>query len=191
MSHSDLKSNLTEEISPIIHEQVEDDFDIRAGALESEIAERYNEDWVKIFKRLVYEIAVVGMPIKEACLIVGVEHEKLVMLMKADPLIGRLIQTKDIEYKRTLLKAVSTKARTDDKMSQWLLQARYPDEFNPRKGSAPSDQQSDDLLGIAIEFIQKSGDASPLVAERSAKISVVGRPSDNKSMMERISKILK
>ena len=176
----------------MVHEQIEDDFDIRAGALESEIAEKYNEDWVKIFKRLAYEISVIGLPIKEACMIVGVEHEKLIMLMKSDPLIGRLIQTKDIEYKRTLLKAVSTKAKNDDKMSQWLLQARYPDEFNSRKGNSGGEGSGgDDLLGIAIEFIQKSGDSSPLVTERAGKVTMVKRTADeNKGMMERISKLL-
>lgn len=190
MSHS--KQLLEEEIiSPVIHDQLEDDFDIRAGALESEIAERYNEDWVNIFKRLAYEIAVIGLPIKEACLIVGVDHEKLAILMKSDPLIGRMIQVKDLEYKRSLLKTVSTKAKTDEKMSQWLLTARYPDEFNPRKGSSSGEQQSDDLLGIAIEFIQKSGDSSPLVTERAGKITMVKRTADeNKGMMERISKLL-
>lgn len=189
MSHSKEQ----EEISLVVHEQIEDDFDIRAGALESEIAENYDEDWVRIFKRLAYEISVIGLPIKEACLIVGADHEKLAILMQRDPLIGRLIQTKDLEYKRTLLKAVSTKAKTDEKMSQWLLQARYPDEFNPRKGSGGGEPNGDnDLLGIAIEFIQKSGDTSPLVSERSGKITMVKRTGEeNKNIMDRISNLLK
>lgn len=181
-----------EEVLPVIHEQVEDDFDIRAGKLETEISEKYNEEWVTIFKRLAYETAVIGLPLQEACMIVGVDYEKLSILMTSDPLIARLIKTKDLEYKRTLLKTVSTKAKTDEKMSQWLLQARYPDEFNPRKGSAGAGGDGNDLLGVAIEFIQKSGDSTPLVTERSGKITMVKRTSEeNKGMMKRIGELLK
>jgi len=177
---------------PIIHEQLEDDFDIRAGALESQIAEKYPEEWVTIFKRLAYEIAVIGLPLSEACMIVSVDQEKLAILMKNDPLVERLIKTKDLEYKRALLKTVSIKAKNDDKVSQWLLQARYPDEFNPRKGSAGAGGDTNDLLGVAIEFVQKSGDSSPLVTERSGKITMVKRTTEqNKSVTERIAQLLK
>jgi hypothetical protein len=191
-SHHEEKDE-EEIITPVIHEQLEDDFDIRAGKLESEIAEKYNEEWVNIFKRLAYETAIVGLPLPEACMIVGVDFEKLSILMKNDPIIERLIKTKNIEYKRSLLKTVSTKAKTDEKMSQWLLQARYPDEFNPRKGSAGAGGgDSSDLLGVAIEFIQKSGDSTPLVTERSGKITMVKRTTEeNKEVMNKISKLLK
>lgn len=143
-----------------------DDFDIRSTQLGKEIEAKYNAEWVDIFKRLAYEITVIGLQIEEACIIVGVEYEKLVLLMKQDPLIERLIKTKDLEYKRALLKTVSMKAKTDDKQAQWLLQARYPNEFNPRKGSGGGDGDNSDVLGLAIEFIQKNGDNKPLVTER-------------------------
>lgn len=172
---------------------ITEDFDIRSGKLEKQIEENYNAEWVEIFRQLAYEITVIGLPIQEACLIVGVEYEKLVLLMQRDPLVERLIKTKDLEYKRKLLRTVSEKAKTDEKMSLELLKARYPDEFNPRKGSGGGGPGGgDDLLGVAIEFIQKSGDNSPLVTERSGKITVVKRTADqNADITRRISEILK
>lgn len=170
-----------------------DEFDIRASKLEKQIEERYNSDWVDIFKRLAYEITVIGLQIQEACLIVGVDYEKLTLLMQQDPVIERLIKTKDLEYKRGLLKTVNTKAKTDEKLSMELLRARYPNEYNPRKGSAGGPGEGgDDLLGIAIEFIQKSGDSSPLVHEKAGKITVVKRTSEqNADVAQTIRDLLK
>ena len=110
------------------------DVNIRASSLEEELAEKYNHDFIKLLQRFSYEISVVGLPIQEACIYVGIDYERLAILIEADPLIKRLIMTKDIEYKRDLMKVLSEKAKTDDKISQWLLERRYPDEFNPRKG---------------------------------------------------------
>lgn len=170
----------------------EDEFNILSRKVELEIEENYSPQMVKAFARLAYEITIVGLQIKEACIIVGVDYEKLVVLMKQDPLIDRLMKTKDIEYKRGLMKKVSEKAKTDDKTAQWLLQARYPDEFNPRKGSGGGGDDSNDMLGVAIEFIQKSGDNSPLVTEKSGKITMVKRTaSENNDMMKRIGDMLK
>lgn len=182
-------------VEPSVAQEVEpaDEFDIRATALESEIQEKYPK-MLDLFRRLAYEITVIGMQIQEACIIVGIEYEKLVAMMQDDPIIERLIRTKDLEYKRRLLKTVSIKAKTDDRLAMGLLQARYPDEFNPRKGAQRGDGEpgSEDLLGLAIEFIQKSGDSTPLVTEKSAKITVVKRTkSENEDIVKRIGDILK
>lgn len=148
--------------------------DVMATSLNTELNKKYNEEFVKLLKRVAYEIAIIGLPVNEACMYVGMDFEKLTMLMQTDPLIQRLIQTKDLEYKRGLMKAVSEKAKTDDKMSQWLLERRYPDEFNSRKGTKGGGGENDaDLLGIAVEFIQKSGDNAPLVNEKSGKITIL------------------
>ena len=181
-----------EEVREIIVPEA-DHFDIRASKLQEEIEEKYSPEYVDMFKRLAYEISVIGLPLPEACIIVGVDYDKLVMLMNKDPIIERLIKTKDLEYKRSLLKVVGTKAKTDDKMSQWLLQTRYGNEFNPRKGSGNGDNgESDDILGMAIEFIQRGGDNSPIVNERSGKITVVKQQAvgDRDAVMKKISSIL-
>lgn len=186
----------TRELAPIEDEVelAEDvDVDIRASSLEKELAEKYNDDFIKLLKRFSYEISVVGLPIQEACVYVGIDHERLAILIETDPLIKRLIMTKDIEYKRDLMKVLSEKAKTDDKISQWLLERRYPDEFNPRKGSGKNSGDSDDLIGVAVEFIQKSGDNQPLVTEKSGKAFVIKRgnvPDDNREIMNKIGKIL-
>jgi len=186
------KDKTPSQIVEVVSPNVVDDFGIRTEKLEKLIEEKYNAEWIETFRKLAYEITVVGMNIKEACIIAEVDYEKLVVLMQNDPLIERLIKTKDLEYKRALLKTVSSKAKTDDKQAQWLLQARYPDEFNPRKGSGGGDGGGDDLLGVAIEFIQKTGDNSPLVTEKSGKITMVKRTNaENNDVMKRIGEILK
>ncbi len=180
-------------LAPLPATRPQDEFDIRSTALETEIEKKYSPQMLDTFKRLSYEITVIGLQLQEACTIVGVEYEKLVVMMRDDPLVERMIRIKDLEYKRKLLKTVSTKAGTDDKIAMGLLQARYPNEFNPRKGAGPNDpDSSDDLLGMAIEFVQKSGDKSPLVTEKSAKITVVKRTkSENADVLKRIGEILK
>ena len=167
--------------------------DISTDSLEGALSKKYAEEFIKVLKRLAYEISVVGLPIPEACVYVGVEYDRLVALMQEDPMIERLIKTKDIEYKRNLMIAVSEKARTDDKVGQWLLQSRYPDEFNPKKGASRKTGEGDeDLVGIAMEFIQRSGDNTPLVTERSGKAFVVKRTSSgNASAIAKIDSILK
>lgn len=170
-----------------------DEFEIRAADLETEIEKKYTPAMVDLFRRLAYEITVIGLQIQEACIIVGIEYDKLISMMQQDALIERLIKTKDLEYKRKLLKTVSIRAKTDDRLAMGLLQARYPDEFNPRKGAAPGGGgDNDDFLGLAIEFIQKSGDSTPLVTEKSAKITMVKRTkSENADVVKRIGDILK
>lgn len=170
--------------------------DIVTSSVQEQLEEKYTPTFIEILKRLAYEISVVGLPVPEACIYVGVEYERLKVAMAEDPLIERLIKTKDIEYKRNLMVAVSEKARTDDKTGQWLLQSRYPDEFNPRKGTGKMrDDDGEDLLGIAMEFIQRSGDNQPLVTERSGKAFLLKKSShsseDNAATIAKISSILK
>jgi len=164
--------------------------DISSNSLESELSRKYTDIFIKTLQRLAYEISVVGLPIPEACVYVGVEYERLRVLMEQDPLIERLIQTKDIEYKRNLMITVSEKAKTDDKVSQWLLQSRYPDEFNPKKGSTRQGNDQEDLIGIAMEFVRNSGDNVPLVTKKTLMIqqttSEINNPEDKATKMKAI-----
>lgn len=164
--------------------------DVAAISLEKELNEKYNEDFIKLLKRVSYEISIVGLPIIEACMYVGMDYEKFTALMEKDPLIMRLIQTKELEYKRGLIKVVSEKAKTDEKTSLGLLQARFPDEFNPRKGKPPGGD-SEDMIAVAMEFIQKSGDNTPLVTEKSGKAFIIKHnTSAHADTMKKISDML-
>lgn len=182
---------MSKEIIPTVEEE-SDYVDIRAANIEKAIEEKYSSEWLLMFQKVVYEITVVGLQLKEACMIAGVDYDNLLILMKKDPLVDQLIKTKDLEYKRKLLKTVNQKAKTDDKVSMELLKARYPDEYNPRKGSGGGGENGDDLLAVAIEFIQKTGDSTPLVQEKSGKITMVKRTTEeNKSITNKIRDILK
>ena len=165
--------------------------DIKSSSIEFELGERYNDEFIALLRKLAYEVSVVGLPVPEACVYVGIDYEKLVGTMQKDPTIERMIKAKEIEYKRNLMVPISEKAKTDEKVSQWLLQGRYPDEFNTRKGSKGGGGDGEDLLGIAMEFIQKSGDNTPLVTERSGKAFIIKKTSsENNDTYKRIESIL-
>ena len=82
--------------------------------------------------------------------------------MEKNPLVSRIIEMKELSYKRDLMSTLSAKARGgDDKLAQWLLERRYPEEFYVSKRS-PQGGGDEDILFQAIEFVQKNGDSSPI-----------------------------
>jgi hypothetical protein len=194
-SHEDsITDSLPRPLPQVVHEDVPDSMkmSIAATSIQAELSERYNDEFIALLRKLAYEISVVGLPISEACIYVGVDYDRLVSMMSMDPTIERLIKTKEIEYKRNLMVPISEKAKTDEKVSQWLLQGRYPDEFNPRKGSARGGGDGDDMIAVAMEFIQRSGDNTPLVTEKSGKAFIVKRTqAQNDEVRESINSILK
>lgn len=149
------------------------DFNVELVSVERQLAEILPASMLKPIKRIAYYIAKVGLPVHEACQIVGYELAQFKKMTVKYPLILRLVEMKSLEYKKDLLTTISTKARDsgDDKLALWLLERRFPEEFNPKKGGNPG--EGEDLLGMAIEFIQRSGDGSPLVTERSGKAFVL------------------
>ena len=185
------------EITPVVDNSLEGieqklEFDIQRQSIERELGEKYNETMVKLFKRLSYELAVIGLPLEDACLIVGLDYEKVQHLINTDETVSRLIKLKDLEYKRGLLEVVSIKSKGDEKMSMWMLERRYPSEFNPKKGQGPNGEEGDNIVKQAITFIQVNGYNAPLVS-RAARVSE--RLSDNdgesKGIKKRILDILR
>lgn len=196
MNESHLQQKKKKEIVPLVlrGEDLEnqDEIDIGAISIETELASRYSEPMVKRFKRLAYELATVGLPLDDACLVVGLDEEKVRHLIDTDDAVKRLITLKDLEYKRGLLKVVSIKAKDDEKLSMWMLERRYPDEFNPKKGSGGGGEGGDNHIKTAITFIQMAGDKSPLVAKHNGKeyISAPRTDDEHKSVLKRIKDIL-
>lgn len=170
----------------------EAELDFQSQSIEAELASKYPPNAVKLFKRLAYELSVIGLPLEDACLIIGLDYDKIKILINTDETVGRLIKVKDLEYKRGLLKVVSIKAKTDDKTSSWMLERRYPDEFNPKKGQGGGgDEAGDNYVKQAITFIQVGGDNVPLVARKSgAAREYIVEGENDKSIMKRIKDIL-
>ena len=153
---------------------VPEEFRIEDETLNEKIRQKFNDVFISLLKKIAYEISVVGLTEEEACLICDYDYGKFTALKQNEPLVSQMFEKKNIEYKRSLLKPLSEKAKTDDKMAQWLLQARFPDDFN--KKDKGSDNQ--DLLGAAISWIQKNNEGG-IISETSGKAFVVKKMSDN------------
>lgn len=141
-----------------------------------QIEDKFPEPLVKLLKKIAYEVSVIGLSEKEACLIASYPYETFLELKDKNKIVRQLIEMKDLEYKRGLLKNLSNKARgTDDKLAQWLLQARYPNEFNQRKGLSAGDDgdKGESMIGMALEFVRRNGDKQDLVSESSGRAFVI------------------
>ena len=141
-----------------------------------------------IIKKIAGYIGTQGMTIKDACLLADFDGKKFDSLLKKYPIIGKLIQLKELEYKRDLLSTLSMKARSgDDKLSLWLLERRFPDEYGRtdgrKKGEGDGDQN---IFEKAIVFIQQHGDSNPLVNPKSKEFK-----SEKKSLIKKVTDILK
>ena len=161
-------------------------------SISEELDEVLNPDQVKILKRLVYEIAIVGLQEEEACMLVNFELARLKSLKEKYPVVQRLFDMKNLEYKRGLMKTLSGKARSgDEKLAQWLLESKYPSEFNRRKGLSPGDNGGgDNLLGQAIEFIQKQTSAGGIVTETAGRAFLVKEQGTEKAVLPNLHESL-
>lgn len=172
---------MSDKKTPIVAEANQDEVKIELDSISAKLAKKYKEKEIETFKRLAYEISVVGLTEEEACMMVNFDYEKLVGLRRKDALVDRLFKIKALEYKRGMLKTLSERARGgDDKLALWLLEAKYPEEFNRRKGAGgggPGD--GEDMLGAAIDFVRKSTDANGLVREESARGLILKAPIKN------------
>lgn len=107
-----------------------------------------------------------GLSLEEACVIANVEFENFKRLAEQFPIIIKIVKVKETEYKHMLLRALATKARSgDDKMAQWLLERKYPEEYGGGK-RGPGGESEADLLGMAISFVQESQDSQPIVRKQ-------------------------
>jgi len=159
-----------------------DETEMEFSSVEAELERTFKDPkFVKMMQRLAYEVAVVGMSEQEACMVVNYDYEKLIALKAQHSVVRRLFEMKSLEYKRGLMKTLSNKARSgDDKLAQWLLEAKFPEEFNRRKGvGGGEDGKNADLLGAAVEFVRKSTSASGLVQEESGRAFLVKKNPEN------------
>lgn len=159
----------TEDALPVVVDPL-DEFTKAISRVEDEVEAQFPAELCRVLKKIAYEIGVVGLTEAEACMISDYPHEKFIALKQSYPIIQKLVEVKDLEYKRNLLKSISTRAGTDDKVAMWLLEAKYPAEFNRRKGNGGNGEKDpQDLVGAAIEFVRKSADKNGLVSEESGR----------------------
>jgi len=96
------------------------------------------------------------LPLEDACKLADVDIDHYKELYEKNKIIKKILDKKELEYKKDLLYTLSVKARSgDDKLAQWLLERRFPSEFSNKKSPPSGDE---DMLAMAIKFIQKGGD---------------------------------
>ncbi len=143
--------------------------ELQSQTLEAQASSELSPAELKIVKKIAYYISKVGLPLDEACLLVDVDFDWFGNLIKTTPVVRKIVQMKEIEYKKDLLKTLSQQGRGgDDKLAQWLLERRYPDQYGTKKNKGGGDDEGS-MLREAIMFIQKSGDMVGIVRETSGK----------------------
>jgi hypothetical protein len=148
-----------------------------------------NPAFLKIIKKIAYYTSKVGLSLEESCMLVDFDLEKFKEEMTLEPLIGKIITIKQLEYKKDLLYTLSSKARNgDDKLAQWLLASKYPEEYGEKKKGTPG--EGTDFMFEAIRFIKKNGSNAPLIDEASGNSTVIKHKSASEGTIEKINEIL-
>lgn len=182
------KSPEIEKITNYQDLNVPKEYRLEDETLNEKIRQRFNNVFIGLLKKIAYEISIIGLTEEEACLINDYDYAKFMALKQNEPLVEKMFEKKNIEYKRSLLKPLSERAKTDDKMAQWLLEARFPDDFSKKR--KPDGDDGKDMLGAAISWIQKN-DSNGLISETSGKAFLIKKSSsDSDSVIPKISSIL-
>ena len=158
-------------------EEIENNsLELQSVSLEAQAQKELSPNMVKALKKIAYYTAKVGLTLKESCVLVDIDYEKFLSEMRFTPLISKIIQMKELQYKKDLMYTISQKAKSgDDKLAQWLLERRYPDEFGTKKAIPPGD--GEDLIFQALQIIRRKGDSNSLVNPNAGHAVVVTRAS--------------
>lgn len=159
---------------------------LASESLEAEAVKLLNENDFKLLQNIAVSIGQDGMTLQEACQLVNVEYDHMKELATKYPVIKKIISLKELEYKRSLMRSLSRKARTgDDKIATYLLETRYPEEFGKKKGGGEGGK---DMLDEAVSFIQQNGDNTPLIANNRS-VSVAPKTQAFESKSEAVKKL--
>ncbi len=156
-------------------EEGKDIITLEREQIEKKILEMFSEANVKIIKRIAYYISKVGHTLEEACKLCRIEPLAFKAQMAAFPILSEFIQLKELEYKSSLMEVVSSKARSNDKVAQWLLESKYPDEFNRKKTTGDGEGGGEYFIAAGIEFVLQTGDSSPIVSKEAGRAFVISR----------------
>lgn len=166
-------------------------FGLENQSLEERAKAQLSPEFVKVLKKIAYYTSKVGLPLNEVCQMLDVDLKQFEEDMKLKPIIGQIIRVKELEYKKDLLYTLSQRARSgDDKLAQWLLERKYPEEYGEKKKGGNTNP-GDDVVEIAMKFIRSNGDErDPLVQLSSGKSNVVKKKSQTLGTYERAGDIL-
>lgn len=166
-----------------------EDVELYVKSLEEIVATKLPAELFDKVKKIAHYIGRKGMSVGDACLLVDIDVDKFKEVVEKYPIVTKLIQTKELEYKSGLLSVLSRKARSgDDKLAQYLLERRFPDEFGSidKRRKLP-DGSEQNIFEQAIVFIQQHGDSVPLVNPAAGKPLAEKK---KKSVVEKVKDIL-
>lgn len=141
-----------------------------------------------IMEKIAFKVKTDGVTIDEACLLCNIDIEWLANQIEIYPVIARALAKKELEYRVQLMRPLNAKARTDTKMAQFLLELRYP--AGRKNAKAGEEDNSGDMLALAITHIQEHGDSSPLVRRETGAAVLITSSTSATRLMNKIKNIL-
>lgn len=140
-----------------------------------------------VMEKIAFKIKNDGLTVEEACLLCNVDGDWLIAMVEKHPVIARIFAKKELEYRVALMKPLNAKAKKDDKMALSVLEMRYP---KARKNSNSPDDNSADMLAMAITHIQENGDSTPLVRRSTGSATIIAKGASATRLIDRIRAIL-
>lgn len=106
-----------------------------------------------------------GLSLSECCILAHVEKSVFDELLERNKDVAAFILFKETSYKARLLQVIAQKAFSGaDKNAGWLLERKFPKEYNPKDGDRDR-TPGDNLLEKGINFVRKNGDREPLIVQ--------------------------
>lgn len=143
--------------------------ELPSESLEKKLSEEMSAEAFKRLKKIAYYLSKVGLSLKESCQLSDVDHALFEKDMEFNPLIRKVIEFKQLEFKKDLMYTLAQRARSgDDKIALAILENKYPDEFGKNKDPGT---EGEDIIYEAIQYIRKSGDThDPMVHGRAVVV---------------------
>lgn len=172
--------------------EIHEEPSLEAQSLEAEAVKALSETEYANLKSICVAIGKDGMTVEEACTLANIPHTQLIALAEKHPIIQKIITLKELEYKRSLIKALSAKARAgDDKIATWLLERRYPGEFaSGKKKGGDADSPGDTGFGEVIAFIQEHGDSRGIIERRTAVVTLPQKSTGGNQLIKKLQGFL-
>lgn len=104
-----------------------------------------------------------GLSLEESCVLARVSKAKLDEVSEANEDVRNFISFKQIAFKAELLNTLSASATVgrQAKSAGYLLEKKYPKEFDPKK--TDDSAREPDIIERAIQFVRENSEHSPLV----------------------------
>ena len=158
---------MDEEIEPITPTSPDDDTFVDALSdaafnFDSSLKAKFSEvEYKKL--RTIGAFIMRGLSIEESCVLARVSKSKLDVLTEANEDVRSFIIFKQIAYKAELLNTLSASATQgrQAKTAGYLLEKKYPREFDVKKGD--DDVRQPDVVERAIAYVRANSDSVPLV----------------------------